>query len=223
MSASGTVKAELQRELTVLREEGQTGLSGADIDRIVDSVMTHLQADVRVADLRLYEELAALAEYIQKARAEVAELRPREIQDEFIPSATDELDAVVGATEQATHSIMDRAEQIENLCEKMPAEVAEDVSNAVTEIFMACGFQDITGQRITKVVKALKHIETRVDALLSAFGHDPMGEKAHSDKSAASGGETQASSGEIDEKSLLNGPQMPDEAIRQADIDKFFN
>src|SRR3546814_1118636 len=54
----------------------------------------------------------------------------------------------------------------------MDTEVGAQVSAAVTSIFEACGFQDITGQRITKVVTALQKIETKVDALLNAFGDD---------------------------------------------------
>src|SRR3546814_15899825 len=96
------------------------------------------------------------------ARAEIAELRPDDINSEHLPAATDELTAIVGSTEQATHTIFEAVEGIEALTEQMDTEVGAQVSAAVTSIFEACGFQDITGQRITKVVTALQKIETKI-------------------------------------------------------------
>ena len=101
-----------------------------------------------------------------------AELRPDDINSEHLPAATDELTAIVGSTEQATHTIFEAVEGIEALTAKMDPEVAAQVSAAITSVFEACGFQDITGQRITKVVTALQHVESKVDALLHAFGDD---------------------------------------------------
>src|SRR3546814_7907089 len=107
-----------------------------------------------------------MARYYNVARAEIAELRPDDINSEHLPAATDELTAIVGSTEQANHTIFEAVEGIEALTEQMDTEVGAQVSAAVTSIFEACGFQDITGQRITKVVTALQKIETKVDALL---------------------------------------------------------
>jgi len=222
MRGDDGIETRLKQELNSLRDQDSLVVPESDIDHVSESVITCLQSGVRVADLRLYEELAALAEFIQKARADVAELRPQEIQEHFIPSATDELDAVVGATESATHTIMDNAEKIETQCENMPDAVAEIVSNAVTEVFMACGFQDITGQRITKVVKALKHIEIKVGALLSAFD-DHMPDKMDGPPEKITIMVAPSPSEELAEDNLLNGPQHPNEAIKQSDIDKFFN
>jgi len=95
----------------------------------------------------------------------------------------------------------------------MPPELGEKVTDAVTKVYESCNFQDITGQRITKVVRALKHIESRVDALVAAFGdeitkykavHPPMEEKAEDPMS---------------DKALLNGPQLAANAGKQDDID----
>ena len=49
----------------------------------------------------------------------------------------------------------------------MPAAKLQD---AVTRIYEACSFQDITGQRITKVVTTLKVIEEKVAHIISTFG-----------------------------------------------------
>jgi chemotaxis protein CheZ len=105
-------------------------------------------------------------------------------------------------------------ELLEGLTPQMPAEIAEQVTNAVTQVYESCNFQDITGQRITKVVKTLKHIEDRVEALVAAFGDEIQKyRETHPHEE-----QPQPPQKSADEK-LLNGPQLPDDAGKQADID----
>ena len=161
------------------------------------------------------QELAALSAYIRNAKAELAQLRPDEIGSRYIASATDELDAIVGATETATNTILDNAEILQDLAGELEPGLARRVSEATTMIFEACNFQDITGQRITKVVRALKHIEERIAALVSAFGP----ELALAPAPAVTAGP----GGKPTDKELLNGPQLADKAHDQAAIDALFN
>ncbi|MEX0758400.1 MAG: chemotaxis protein CheZ, partial [Tistlia sp.] len=128
----------------------------------VEAIMATAQGDLSSANLKLYAEIESLAHYIQNARAEIASLRPDEITDEHLPAAGEELEAIVGATEQATNSIMEAVEAIETVAAELPPEQAERITAAVTSVYEACGFQDITGQRISKVVNALRHIESKV-------------------------------------------------------------
>lgn len=183
-------------------------LDHAEITTIVDSVMTTLSADVMAEDVRLHDELAALSGYIQRARDDISALHPGDIKSEHIPQATDELDAIIEATEEATGTILDCAERLEALGEKLDEDSAKEVEATVTRIYEACNFQDITGQRINKVIKALRHIEDRVNAMLAALG----GEHCDCPKVGEPANET-------DESTLLNGPQRPDAAISQDDID----
>jgi len=131
-----------------------------------------------------------------------------------VPIASDELNAIIGATELATNSIFEAVELIEELSQKMAPDIAERVTTAVTGIYEACGFQDITGQRISKVVKALQNIEEKVQDLLIAFGEDG-GETRRDDGMA----EPEAVSTEFDDKSLMHGPDLPANANSQAEID----
>src|SRR3546814_20748535 len=87
--------------------------------------------------LKVYAEIETLARYINVARSEIAELRPDDINSEHLPAATDELTAIVGSTEQATHTIFEAVEGIEALNEQMDTEVGAQVSAAVTSIFAA--------------------------------------------------------------------------------------
>jgi chemotaxis protein CheZ len=206
----GLAKAQLNRCLTTLRDKQEAISHREEIAGIVESVLTSLQGDLSAADVRLYHELEQLSRLIQSAKSEIAAIRPEDINKQHIPTATDELDAIVGATEDATGAILDSMEKIEALTGKMDAEIGAQVGDAVTRVYEACNFQDITGQRISKVVKALKEIEVKIDALVKAFGSQGEG--------GADTGEGAAKDAREDGH-LLNGPQLPANAITQADID----
>jgi chemotaxis protein CheZ len=201
---------EIQSRLAELRA-GSGAISPAELVPIVEGIMASLTGDLAMVDLKLYGELEQLSQFIQSAKREIAAVRPDEISARDIPLATDELDAVVGAAEEATGSILDAAEMIESLCADLDEAHAGPIQTAVTQIYEACNFQDITGQRITKVVKTLKHIEDRVAALLGAFGEEVSRQRATQDVAT-----DDSSRGERD---LLNGPQLPEEAKKQAEID----
>lgn len=215
MSAAAVSPA-LQERLATLHKQRDNAPASAEIVAIVEDMLSSMEGDLSQANLKLYSELEALARYIAEAKAEIAALRPEEIRSRHLPTATDELEAIVGATEKATNGILEAVEVIETLVGDMPVELAEKVTGAVTRVYEACNFQDITGQRITKVVKALQHIELKVDSLLAVFGDGlvqnlpapgPLDDPEEEPRDAA-------------DKKLLNGPQLPDDASTQAEIDK---
>lgn len=180
------------------------------IESMIKSIVVSLAGDVSLADLQLYREVEMLADYIQTVRRDIAGLRPDDISVRHIPMATDELDAVVTATADATGTILGAMEAVERLAGGLPAEVAAPLGDIVVKVYEACSFQDITGQRITKVVKALRHIESKIDALLAVFGADPA---------VAGAPQSPGATANDTESTLLNGPQLPQAANSQADID----
>ena len=44
----------------------------------------------------------------------------------------------------------------------------------ITQIFEACNFQDLTGQRLTKVVNTMKFIEERLNRIIDIWGREAM-------------------------------------------------
>lgn len=217
--AVAAVKERIAAQLEALQKT-EGSVDPENLVGVVEAVIDSIEGDMTAVGLKVYADIEALARYINTARAEIAELRPDDINSEHLPAATDELSAIVGATELATHQIFEAVEGIEALTEKMAPEVAEQVSAAVTSVFEACGFQDITGQRITKVVTALQKIESKVDALLNAFGDDIRrdGAPRQSEKKTRTPNGAPARPDEH----LLNGPQLPENAISQDDIDALF-
>ncbi|MTJ82622.1 MAG: protein phosphatase CheZ [Telmatospirillum sp.] len=212
---SSTVDRDLALHLDSLRQQKGETVKVEEVGDVVRSLLTSLSGDVSAGDLRLFSEVQALATYIHNAKMEIAALRPQDIQHEYIASATDELDAIVGATENATNAILDAAEKLESLTPDLAPEVGQRLTEQTTLIYEACNFQDITGQRITKVVRALKHIEERIDALVEAFGPE-LERPAEAPAEAVK-------EGFPSDEDLLNGPQMPDQAHDQAAIDALFD
>lgn len=172
---------------------------------IINSVIVKVQGVPKVPAADLHGELLALKDMLDDLHSQLGQMGTGEISEKFIPTATDELSAIVDATEQATESIMLACENIQALVSTRPEDLSQKVEEQITKIFEACTFQDITGQRITKIVKTLQQINERVSNLTKSFdGED--------DASSASGA--------AHEVSLLNGPALPQNAISQEDIDK---
>lgn len=205
------LRAELERRLQLLADHGSRA-EPKEITAAVESIMATVAGDLSAVNLKLYAEIEALGRYIESAKAEIADLRPDEIRDQHLPAATDELEAIVGATEQATNQILEAVETIEEVSNEVDEAASEKITDAVTKVYEACNFQDITGQRITKVVTALQQIEQKVDALLDAFGEE-MARKENRRR------QVQADGAKDDDRHLMNGPASANEGISQEDID----
>ena len=207
-------RVDVARLLEELRRRYGDTVKVEEVAKVIAALLSSGTPNLVGVSRKIYAELEALNRYIQSAKAEIAALRPDEVKAEYLPTATNELDAIVQATADATNEIMDATETIERVSEKLEGEDQDALADATTRIYEACGFQDITGQRITKVVKALKEIEVKVDALVVAFGGE-LGEikGKEAQKPAA---KAAASSDE----ELLHGPQQPGEGISQDEIDR---
>lgn len=97
-------------------------------------------------------------------------------------------------------------------------EYKDHINNEVMKIFEACSFQDITGQRISKVVKTLNHVEDRVGKLISILGITGSTDGAKGTTSILDSGD-----GEISDKELLQGPALAGEGIDQSEIDSLLD
>lgn len=177
----------------------------AMVAEVVQSVLASMRGDLTSVESSLLNEVAELGRTIANARAEIAALQVDDITASHIPSATDELDAIVQHTAAATDSILEVCETLDNVAGKLDADGAGVLQDATTRIYEACSFQDITGQRITKVVATLKAIDSKVGHIIATFDKRE-GRPAPQPLPA--------------EESLLNGPQLPANAMDQSDIDK---
>jgi chemotaxis protein CheZ len=176
---------------------------------VVRAVLSTLSGDLSAQETSLLSQVEELGRTISSAKAEIAALRVDDITLDHIPFATDELDAIVEHTATATNAILSSCETLDAVAGTLSGEPAAKLQDATTQIYEACSFQDITGQRITKVVGTLKTIEAKVAQIVTTFGGG--GETRPIDHRAAA---------ELTEAALLNGPQHPTVAMDQSDIDK---
>ncbi|MBY6262188.1 hypothetical protein EI613_09690 [Azospirillum sp. 412522] len=166
----------------------------------------------------LRRELMEMAASIEQARREVAALRPPDGSGDKILSATNELDAIVISTERASFEILNAAERLMDLSGKLRAAGADpslcgDIDTQVNDIFTACSFQDLTGQRTSKVVNALRYIEQRVMAMISIWGEDGLAGIMVKEEQTDTRPDAH----------LLNGPQLDGHGVSQADVDSMFD
>jgi chemotaxis protein CheZ len=169
-----------------------------------------MHGDLVSGEVSLLSEVEALGRTISNAKAEIAALRVDDITVSHIPFATDELDAIVAHTASATNAILACCETLDEVGAAASGEMAAKLTDVTTRIYEACSFQDITGQRITKVVATLKTIEEKVASIIAAFG----------DRSEMTAAPLPVASSVVTEASLLNGPQLPTAAMDQSEIDR---
>jgi chemotaxis protein CheZ len=174
---------------------------------VVHAVLATMSGDLSAQETSLLAEVEALGHTIASAKAEIAALQVDDINDSHIPFATDELDAIVEHTATATNAILTSCETLDDVAGGLTGEQAMKLQDATTRIYEACSFQDITGQRITKVVATLKTIEDKVSQIVATFGNGVPGTDVGTSHEGA-------------ETALLNGPQHPAVAMDQSDIDR---
>lgn len=166
---------------------------------------------------QLEEEVERIAQYIAEAKLEIVAIAPPvpdESNDKHVAGAAIQLSEVVKDTEVATNSIMDKADAIMAVAGTLEnAEISGQLMDHAVGILEACSFQDITGQRIKKVMATLEQIELRLSRLIKLFGGTlPEGVVAPLDTGSRRADED-----------LMNGPQLSNAKPTQDDIDKLFS
>jgi len=184
-----------------------------DIITLAEVAAQALQGFFQAMDTRVYGELREIAGYIESMRMTIGMLQVNELKNSRIPSAGQELGAIVKSTEQATNTIMECAEALMAADASDPAAYKALVDEKMLIIFEACSFQDITGQRIAKVVETLQHIESRV-ARFAEVMHEKDLEGFLNDR--------ERQRNERKKKLMLNGPQLEGQGIAQTDVDQLF-
>ena len=215
---NGSGNAELLRAVQELREEvaglreaqtGRTGELNEDHPAFKESL------EVRV-------EIAQMVRMIGRAKLEIASIKhPMAEEDDRMKLAASELDAIVVATEASTQDILAASEQMETLVRQITGlhpdddeitALGDQIANEIIKIFEACNFQDITGQRINKVVKTIRFIEKKILAMIDIWGAEAFIDLPVASDPSASG---------VD--SLMNGQQLQNQGITQDEINALFD
>jgi len=192
-----------------LRRNSDATFGLADVASVTEVLIGTMRTYFRSIDTSIYRECRQLSEYIDNARREIATLQPNNLESDDIPRAGMELDAIVQHTEEATNTIMECAEAIMAADPDDEEKFKQTVQNNIVQIFEACSFQDITGQRISKVVHTLEHVELRLNELRSLLG---VSEAEVADTTEDRDGEVK----------LESGPALAGEGIDQSAVDELF-
>ncbi|MCG8446734.1 MAG: protein phosphatase CheZ [Hyphomicrobiales bacterium] len=185
------------------------------------AILEKLKAEISEAT-ELKTELDSIYEAINRTKKEIVTLHETGFRGEEMIRVTDELDAIVTGTERATETVLSSAEIIEERAADLAAKLsgddqgmAADMQEQVMRIYEACNFQDLTGQRISKVVNALKFIEERVIRMMEIWGGIEGLADVEADKLPEREGDA----------ALLNGPALETDlnVASQDDIDALFD
>src|SRR3954463_300618 len=221
---------EIMNELRALREQMAGSHRGAAADGVDP---THQQADDAQLLLQTYRaqidqceklkvELDLIHDAINRTKQEIAMLHGKSFDGAEMAKITGELGAVVGGTEEATQQILEATEAIDQAATALakvtsPDQqrlLSEEIQERVVSIFEACNFQDLTGQRISKVMSTMKFIEHHITVMMDIWGGvDAI--RAHAPRRVDD---------RVGDARLLNGPKLPGDAghASQDDIDAMF-
>lgn len=193
----------------MLRSDRHSRLGITEVAAVTEVLVSTAGRYFSSLDTALYQEFNNLSQHLADMHDEIAKVQVDKIKGEKLPSAGEELDAIVKSTEEATNTIMEAAEAIMDGDPSDPDAYKALADDACMKIFEACSFQDITGQRITKVVTTLSYIEERISQFVNIAGDvDPTPD----DEEAPTG-----------DAALLAGPQLDGQGVSQSDVDAMMN
>ncbi len=202
------VKPEQLARIVEFLQTERRDLSLDDVMALAERMAETLDDTVAKVDELLHDEFRSIVGEIALLRRDIGAFRPGQIRFQKIPEAGRELDAVVESTEAATNAIMESAEAIMAADGADPEAFKALVDEKMVTIFEACSFQDITGQRIRKVVRTLTWIEDRLAGLAKTLKiDDDEGEAEESDEERRM------------RELILHGPQHAGEGVDQNFVD----
>jgi chemotaxis protein CheZ len=203
--------ATIARELAAIKSD-KGSIPIEDVSAVLEKIITAISPGTSSNEVFLRDEITRIAAQIQVTKNEILALSPGTESTNNIGEAAVQLDAVVKATEEAAHTIMDAADEIQTVVAPMAIDekIKQTITDITARIYEACNFQDLTGQRIKKVMQALDITESRIRKLIGLFSSD------------GSINPQELAKFQPDDDSLLNGPQLPGHAPSQAEIDAMF-
>jgi chemotaxis protein CheZ len=179
---------EIMTELRAIRDQmgsphrgdAAASASGASIAKEVADAQALLEtyrAQIEQCE-KLKVELDLIHDAINRTKREIAVLHGKSFNGDEMSKVTGELGAVVGGTEEATQQILEAAEAIDQASSALtkvnsPDQqklLTEEIQERVVSIFEACNFQDLTGQRIGKVMATMKFIENHITVMMDIWG-----------------------------------------------------
>lgn len=207
-------------EIAEARRLAETSPAGPHVDMILRELHNMRSQDPQAKPVEnaiaIWSGVDDIQKRIDVTKKEIGALYQRGVSDPSSNRTTDELRAVVTGTETATDAILAAAETIDGLVAKIAMSTDRNVhasagaiASCVVEIFEACNFQDITGQRISKVVESLQFIEQRIGCMVDVWRTQELSAPVKTERN---------------DRDLLNGPSLEGDygVVNQDDVDALF-
>lgn len=156
----------------------------------------------------IYNQIEMILAQFVSLKRDISNISDEILDDNFIPDIAMNLRSVVIQTEKSVTGILDVSDEISALSSKIEdASIREELLIKSTKILELCNFQDLTGQRIQKIVHHLTEIESIMYKMLHALRPDMKLRSRHKSQ----------------QEKLLNGPQKEEHTPSQNDIDCLFD
>lgn len=148
----------------------------AETDRLLEAIERHTEAARNAkssADLdALYRDLEDMRRSIVETQQDLAAVKPREGLVLRPVEPAQDAEAIAASAERATLDILAAVERLQDIGEQLRrqganGDLCDEIETHARGIFMAASFQDITGQRTSKLVAALRYLEQRLNAILT--------------------------------------------------------
>ena len=193
--AGGTSMTAPKSVPTESSSESSEGACDEGLEEILEAARAMANGDFkREIHKTLYGKLGELAQYINTTLKKLQFLEPN-VKDttQKIPQASFQLSEITKMTAEATHRIMGQVEQIQEnhrylqeqlqrlegqivqvpealrTLQDIQRVVSED-EEALMEVMTGLSFQDLTGQKIKRIIEMVEEIEKRILQLLITFG-----------------------------------------------------
>lgn len=245
---AGMVKVEKDIASAINEISNKVEITTEDLQKLVSHVQGILEGKLMDEDLELYGELGELAKYINETKKSLVDFDASQITDQDLPEASDQLQCIVESTEEATNKILTNAEdmldsqcKISKIVESINSlkinkntkgeEVRESIINELKEmdslfglklmdIMSACNFQDLTGQRIQKIIALVQGIESKLMKVILSFNIKRKEESGSGDDDTVDKEKEMLAKFEEQD---LKGPQKEGEGVNQNDVDDLLN
>ncbi len=213
------INSELFAEIGKLTRQLHDSLMNFQLDSRLSDLAT---ADIPDAKERLNYVISQTEEAANKTMDAVESIFPA------LDGIQEQLQLVDPSWKKLMRNEIDLSE-FKGLCQnidkllKTTDQETTNMHNLMTEVLMAQGFQDLTGQVIRKVIDLVREVEESLIGMLTAFGvTEDMLAKANGHSSAASKEKTKpvVKVGEnLVEGPIINKQERNDVAVDQDDVD----
>lgn len=213
MALPAELPADLHKAITFFCEKDPEDLQLNDVLGVTEIMALCLRDLFSSQDTPIFSSAVMMAAYVRGARERLKNVRPNSLRDEHLPLAREELEAIVAHTEEATNTIMELAETMMGL-DPEESNYPETINENLMQIFEACAFQDITGQRASKVSDTIETASNQISEVAAVLG------RAH-DETVGPVEETEEDVRR--RENLLHGPQSGPLAVTQDEVDEMIN